>query len=49
MTDRYVMMLTEVSAGLGSAEGDEIMEHVVDEMDMLGCEGVTGEMGKPWA
>lgn len=33
-------MLMEVSAGLGRTEGDEIVEYVVDETDMLGREGV---------
>ncbi len=49
MTDGWVMMLSEVSAGQGRAIGDEIVEYTTDETEMLGREGVIGWTGKPRA
>lgn len=49
MTDGWVMMLIEVSAGCGRAKGDGIVEYSIDETDMLGREGVIGWTGKPRA
>ena len=40
------MMLIEVSAGCGRAKGEGIVEKVVDETDILWCEGVIGWTGK---